>query len=47
MFPVSIDGREIRPNLKVRWKTNEQGMDRLLKAGRLYPQRTASDIFGA
>jgi adenine-specific DNA-methyltransferase len=35
-FPVSIDGREIRPNPKVRWKTNEQGMDRLLKAGRLY-----------
>ena len=40
-FPVSIDGREIRPNLKVRWKTNEQGMDRLLKAGRLYPSKNS------
>src|SRR5262249_33297898 len=36
-FPVLIYGREIRPNPKVRWKTNEQGMGRLLKAGRLHP----------
>lgn len=34
-FPVKIDGREILPSLKVRWKTNQQGMDRLQKAGRL------------
>lgn len=34
-FPVRIDGREILPNQKVRWKTNQQGMDRLQKAGRL------------
>lgn len=34
-FPVAIDGREIRPSNKVRWKTNEQGMDRLLKADRI------------
>jgi len=34
-FPVKIEGREILPNMKVRWKTNQQGMDRLQKAGRL------------
>lgn len=34
-FPVKIDGREILPSLKVRWKTNQQGMERLQKAGRL------------
>ncbi len=35
-FPVKIDGREIRPNIKVRWKTNETGMARLLKARRVH-----------
>ena len=34
-FPVRILGREIRPSLRVRWKTNEQGMGRLLKANRV------------
>jgi adenine-specific DNA-methyltransferase len=34
-FPVKIDGREIRPSIKVRWKTNEAGMSRLLKARRV------------
>jgi adenine-specific DNA-methyltransferase len=34
-FPVQIDGKEIRPSIKVRWKTNEQGMERLLKAQRV------------
>ena len=34
-FPVKIEGREILPSHKVRWKTNQQGMDRLQKAGRL------------
>ena len=34
-FPVNIDGRSISPSLKVRWKTNQQGMSRLQKAGRL------------
>ncbi|WP_420738272.1 site-specific DNA-methyltransferase [Bradyrhizobium japonicum] len=34
-FPVRIDGREIRPTMKARWKTNELGMDRLLKANRV------------
>ena len=34
-FPVRIGGREIRPSLKVRWKTNELGMGRLLRANRV------------
>jgi len=34
-FPVRIQGREIKPSLRVRWKTNELGMDRLLKADRV------------
>ena len=35
-FAVKKDGKEFKPNLKVRWKTNESGMDRLLKADRVY-----------
>lgn len=34
-FPVKIAGREIRPSEKVRWKTNQDGMARLLKANRI------------
>ena len=34
-FPVSIEGRLIRPSLRVRWKTNERGMNRLLSANRV------------
>lgn len=34
-FPVNIDGKEIRPSIKVRWKTNEAGMQRLLYAERV------------
>ena len=34
-FPVKIAGQEVRPSLKVRWKTNELGMERLLCAGRV------------
>ncbi|CAE6791533.1 hypothetical protein R70006_04874 [Paraburkholderia domus] len=34
-FPVSIEGKEIRPSIKVRWKTNEAGMRRLLCAERV------------
>ena len=34
-FPVSIDGREFRPNIRNRWKTNEEGMTRLLAADRV------------
>lgn len=40
-FPVRIAGREILPNIKVRWKTNELGMSRLLKAGRLSPAKNS------
>jgi adenine-specific DNA-methyltransferase len=34
-FPVKIEGRIIRPSERVRWKTNQQGMERLLKASRI------------
>ena len=34
-FGVRINGREIKPSIKVRWKTNETGMSRLLKASRV------------
>lgn len=36
-FPVNIQGRQIRPSEKVRWKTNESGMRRLQNADRLEP----------
>jgi adenine-specific DNA-methyltransferase len=36
-FGVYIGGRAIRPSERVRWKTNEQGMSRLLKANRVEP----------
>jgi DNA methylase len=36
-FTVKIRGRELRPSEQVRWKTNEQGMQRLLHADRLEP----------
>jgi len=34
-FPVRVAGQEVRPSIKVRWKTNEAGMDRLLRADRV------------
>jgi adenine-specific DNA-methyltransferase len=34
-FAVSIKGQTIRPSLRVRWKTNEFGMNRLLRADRI------------
>jgi adenine-specific DNA-methyltransferase len=34
-FPVSIGGQQVRPSIKVRWKTNELGMQRLLNASRV------------
>lgn len=40
-FPVKVGGREYLPNPKNRWKTNEEGMERLLAAGRVFPQQTA------
>ena len=34
-FPVEINGESISPSPRVRWKTNEAGMQRLLTANRL------------
>ena len=34
-FGVDLNGQTYKPSLSVRWKTNEQGMDRLKSAGRL------------
>jgi adenine-specific DNA-methyltransferase len=34
-FPVPFEGREIRPKMTVRWKTNEKGFSRLLAANRV------------
>lgn len=34
-FPVELDGRTYRPSMRVRWKTNELGMERLIRAGRV------------
>jgi adenine-specific DNA-methyltransferase len=33
-FPVRFNGRDFRPSMKTRWKTNEQGMLRSLRAER-------------
>jgi adenine-specific DNA-methyltransferase len=40
-FPVSLNGKVFRPTDKTRWKTNESGMQRLLKAGRVVSQTRA------
>jgi adenine-specific DNA-methyltransferase len=34
-FGVNFEGHLIKPSLSVRWKTNEQGFDRLIKAYRI------------
>jgi adenine-specific DNA-methyltransferase len=34
-FPVKLQGREFRPNIRSRWKTNEEGMAKLLAARRI------------
>jgi adenine-specific DNA-methyltransferase len=34
-FPVALEGQVVRPSLRVRWKTNEAGMKRLLSASRI------------
>jgi adenine-specific DNA-methyltransferase len=34
-FPVTIDGKTVRPSMSSRWKTNEMGMRRLKAASRL------------
>jgi len=42
-FGVGFEGRTIRPSDRVRWKTNELGMDRLKKADRL--SATATGLY--
>lgn len=34
-FPVKVGGKEFRPPIQARWKTNEDGMSRLVAAGRI------------
>lgn len=34
-FPVRIQGEDFLPNEKLRWKTNEEGMRRLVRGGRI------------
>ena len=34
-FPIELDGKEYRPTLQTRWKTNESGIKNLKAAGRL------------
>lgn len=41
-FAVELNGQTYRPSMSVRWKTNEQGMDRLLKAGRIEASGTGN-----
>ena len=40
-FRVKFQGQSFTPTAQTRWKTNEEGMDRLIKADRVLPQRTA------
>ena len=40
-FPVNVAGKEYRPSLQARWKTNEQGMRRLMAAGRVTARATS------
>ena len=40
-FPVHIAGRTFRPTMQSRWKTNEAGMERLIRADRIIPQENS------
>lgn len=40
-FAVEIDGRSIKPPPTSRWKTNEEGMQRLLMAHRVHARRNS------
>ena len=40
-FKVNVEGRTFTPTLQTRWKTNELGMARLQRSGRIIPQQTA------
>jgi adenine-specific DNA-methyltransferase len=39
-FPVMVSGREYRPNAQRRWSTNEEGMTRIVRSGRVLAQKT-------
>ena len=39
-FGVSLEGKVFKPSMSVRWKTNEQGFGRLIKANRVEPSST-------
>ena len=41
-FTVELDGKEFRPTMNSRWKTSEQGMARLITAGRV--RRTGNTL---
>jgi adenine-specific DNA-methyltransferase len=38
-FKVQLDGRVFTPTMQTRWKTNQQGMQRLICANRIQPTR--------
>ncbi len=40
-FRVAFEGRDFTPTAQSRWKTNEDGMDRLVKSGRVLGQTMA------
>jgi adenine-specific DNA-methyltransferase len=40
-FPIVFEGQTYRPTMQTRWKTNETGMARLIRAGRVIGQKTA------
>ena len=40
VFEANVDGRKFNPGGGKSWKTNQIGMERLRKAGRLYPTKT-------
>ena len=40
VFEANVDGRKFYPGGGKSWKTNQIGMERLRKAGRLYPTKT-------
>ena len=37
-YPVELDGKAYRPPINARWKTNEDGMRRLIAARRVHPR---------
>ncbi len=40
-FPIELEGKKYLPNARNRWKTNERGVDALLRNRRLQPMNTA------